>query len=168
MDVACSERCDSPKQVVAAPAPRPTYQSIDCTFPERNKRICRSCCDPVMSTTSYCQEIYQNQTKTIGSICWYCCSETMEVDPVVLAVTASPITQDPAQPSFPYPVSDNVSSEPSAAPSNTNVSQPGDRRRRLCVQRGECSCSREQMKEATDMLLPSGIWASELAMDYEN
>jgi hypothetical protein len=59
----------------------PIYQPTDCAVPPNPARICRSCCDPQMSTTQYCQDTYLRFTDTIGSICWYCCSESKEVDP---------------------------------------------------------------------------------------
>jgi hypothetical protein len=147
MENACSQCCDPPKQVAPPPVRHPIYQPTDCTVSANFARICRTCCDPQMSTTQFCQDTYLNFIDTIGSICWYCCSESMEVDPLALVISASLSTTQ----------------EPSTAPSNRATS-----RQLRGVETPRPEGKLHEILEATDVLLPSGKWASELVMDSEN
>ena len=86
MNEVCSTCCQIPKQVGPPSPAHPVYPSIDCTGVSNAFRICKagSCCDPIKSRSSYCNDVYQTYGNTMGSVCWYCCSEPKEVDPSVL------------------------------------------------------------------------------------
>lgn len=83
----CSECCNPPKQLAPPPPLHPVYPPIQCSGVNNPFRICKpnSCCDPVASTSSHCRDVYEQYGDSMGSICWYCCSEPKEVDPSVLS-----------------------------------------------------------------------------------
>eukprot|EP00543_Licmophora_paradoxa_P002179 CAMPEP_0202446566 /NCGR_PEP_ID=MMETSP1360-20130828/5081_1 /ASSEMBLY_ACC=CAM_ASM_000848 /TAXON_ID=515479 /ORGANISM="Licmophora paradoxa, Strain CCMP2313" /LENGTH=661 /DNA_ID=CAMNT_0049063119 /DNA_START=209 /DNA_END=2194 /DNA_ORIENTATION=+ len=86
MAEACSDCCSPGKTLAPAPPPNPKYPPIDCTLVDRPDRICKatSCCEPTLSSSRFCTDIYQTYGDSIGSVCWNCCSEPKEVDPDLL------------------------------------------------------------------------------------
>jgi Eukaryotic-type carbonic anhydrase len=130
----CSDCCNPSKQMAPAPPPHPTYPPIDCTGVDRPNRICeaRSCCDAEKSDSNFCEDVYETYEDTMGSVCWYCCSEPKEVDPSVLARRLSSMN-------------DEFQIDEEALDANKNL---------------------EEVRN--DILLPHGLWASQLVMDPIN
>jgi hypothetical protein len=158
MDDVCSQCCTPAKEVAPPPPPHPVYEPTNCALLDNPGRICRSCCDATMSTTDYCEETYLNFTETIGSICWYCCSDPVEVDPAVFELTASPSSTPTA----------------SSVPSSEQSSIPSDTARRGLLRQGADQTKAaldsisDGLTEAEDVLLTNGLWARDLVMDPAN
>ena len=146
----CSECCSPSKELAPAPPPHSMYPQIDCAAVENPFRICKptSCCNEVRSTSAYCVDIYETYGDMMGSVCWYCCSEPKEVDPSVLPPTAT-------QPS--KVLSNAGSSRRLRSRQEDPIEEPAVLEARL-----------NGLVEATDAFLPTGIWASDLAMDPAN
>ena len=146
----CSECCSPSKELAPAPPPHSMYPQIDCAAVENPFRICKptSCCNEVRSTSAYCVDIYETYGDMMGSVCWYCCSEPKEVDPSVLPPTAT-------QPS--KVLSNAGSSRRLRSRQEDPIEEPAVLEARL-----------NGLAEATDAFLPTGIWASDLAMDPAN
>lgn len=87
MSLVCSGCCNPSKTIAPPPPPHPIYPSIRCTLVDNPSRICKpnSCCEPTKSNSAYCQSVYEIYGDSMGSICWYCCSDPKEVDPVVVS-----------------------------------------------------------------------------------
>lgn len=82
----CSNCCHPAKELAPPPPSHPIYSPIQCTLVDSPNRICKenSCCESTASTSPYCGGIYETYGDSIGSICWYCCSEPKEVDPSLI------------------------------------------------------------------------------------
>ena len=91
----CEDCCDPP--IVAPPLrhQHPTYPTIDCTMVSNVSQICapESCCsqlqpqrgdnkdESIFSPDLFCDGIFQSRGDIgVRSICWYCCSEPVDVD----------------------------------------------------------------------------------------
>ena len=84
MQSVCEVCCDPPKQLAPPPPPHPIYPPIDCAEVENPSRICEpnSCCYESLPSTDFCMGVYSQYGWFMRSICWYCCSEQIDMDEV--------------------------------------------------------------------------------------
>ncbi len=87
MTSVCSNCCNPTKELAPQPPLHPVYSPIQCTLVDSPNRICKpnACCEPAASKSAYCKSVYEMYGESMGSICWYCCSEPKEVDPIVFS-----------------------------------------------------------------------------------
>jgi len=108
----CTDCCQ--KELAPPPPSHDTHQPIDCSTIDNPLRICKpsSCCEEKKSNSFYCRRTYRKYGDTIGSICWYCCSQPKEVDPSLLSINAAALPPRKSR------------SESSSVPKRTSTSAP--------------------------------------------
>jgi len=81
MEDFCSECCDPSKELGPTPPVHPVYPPIDCTQVNNPFRMCKpnSCCEAGSSSSSYCAGVFGTYGDSMSSICWYCCSEPIDI-----------------------------------------------------------------------------------------
>lgn len=128
MEDVCSSCCSTPKEVGPKTQAHGTYPDIDCTAIENPFRMCKpnSCCELGASSSSYCSDTF-NSIGDLGmaSVCWYCCSE-----PIDIGFSGPTPPASPTMAPIPSPISSPTMASPVAAapqgvlPTETPVSNP--------------------------------------------